>query len=237
MTQGLGILEFLYQNFKKHFIMSGAFILNIIITAFVLSFSHCSFMCGGFNVILGRLCAGLSKLSTLAMMLLYHAGRTTAYACLGAVFGYFGAGVMRDASAKGLVFFGAGVLLVVLGVSLLFRGKMLAFFENSFIQGKILALALKLQKRRYIVLLGFLNGLLPCGVVYAFLAMSFSLGSGALSALVMILAGLCTTPALLFYALLSRFFTQRLRFIFELLSALLVCAYGLYLAFKGYMLL
>ena len=129
MTQDLGVLEFLYQNFKKHFIMSGAFILNIIITAFVLSFSHCSFMCGGFNVILGRLCASLSKLSTLVMMLLYHAGRITAYACLGAVFGYFGAGVMRDASAKGLVFFGAGVLLVVLGVSLLLRGKMLAFFE------------------------------------------------------------------------------------------------------------
>lgn len=217
--------------------MSSAFILNIIITAFVLSFSHCTFMCGGFSVILGRLCAGLSRVASLALMLLYHAGRTGAYACLGAIFGFFGAGVMRDASAKGLVFFAAGVLLVVLGIALGFRGKMLAFFENSFIQSKILTLALRLQKRRYIVLLGFLNGLLPCGVVYTFLAMSFSLGSGVLSALVMMIAGLCTTPALLFYALLSRFFSAKLRFIFEVFSALIVCAYGLYLAFKGYMLL
>lgn len=217
--------------------MTTAFILNIIVTAFVLSFSHCSFMCGGFNVILGRLCASLSKFSSLLLMLLYHAGRTGAYACLGAIFGCFGAGVMRDASAKGLVFFGAGVLLVVLGVALFFRGKMLAFFENSFIQNKILSLALKLQKRRYIIVLGFLNGLLPCGVVYTFLAMSFSLGSGALSAIVMIIAGICTTPALLFYALLSRYFTQRLRFIFEVLSSIIVCAYGIYLAFKGYAML
>lgn len=217
--------------------MKFALLLEVIITAFALSVSHCSFMCGGFAVLLGRLTSNLSRLNALFFTLLYHFGRIGAYTFLGFIFGAFGAGVMRNASQKGLIFFACGVFLVFFAVILQTRGKLLALLENSFLQDKILSLAHKLAKRRYIIILGILNGLLPCGVVYSFLALSFSAGSRELSSLVMLIFGLCTLPALLFYSFLSRFLSTKFRRIAGILSSVLIAAYGIYLAYKGYMLL
>ena len=90
--------------------------INIIVTALALSFSHCSFMCGGFCVILGRLTAGLSRAKQLYYLLLYHFGRISAYCALGFVFGYFGAGVIKASSSKGLIFFICGALLVLFDI-------------------------------------------------------------------------------------------------------------------------
>ena len=217
--------------------MKLALLLEVIITAFALSVSHCSFMCGGFAVLLGRLTSNLSRLNALFFTLLYHFGRIGAYTFLGFIFGTFGAGVMRNASQKGLIFFACGVFLVLFAVILQTRGRLLELLENSFLQGKILALAHKLVKRRYIVILGILNGLLPCGVVYSFLALSFSAGSRELSSLVMLIFGLCTLPALLFYSFLSRFLSTKFRQLAGILSSVLIAAYGIYLSYKGYMLL
>lgn len=210
---------------------------NIVVTAFALSFSHCSFMCGGFCVIVGRLSADLSRLKQLYFVLLYHFGRIFAYCLLGFVFGSFGAGIVKNSSAKGLIFFICGAFLVFFGVALSVRGKLLAFFENSFIQSRILEFSLKLQKRPFIPLLGFLNGLLPCGVVYYFLALSFSAASGAISALIMLIAGLCTLPALLFYTFLSGILNVKFRQIAGTISSIIICIYGVYMMYKGYLLI
>lgn len=215
--------------------MNLALVLNVIITAFALSVSHCSFMCGGFAILLARLTSELSKANAFFFTLLYHFGRISSYVFLGFVFGSFGAGVMRNASSKGLVFFACGVFLVLFGVILQTRGKLLELLENSLLQSKILALAHKLAKRRYIIILGILNGFLPCGVVYYFLALSFS--SGEFSALIMLIFGLCTLPALLFYSFLARLINLRFRKIAGIISSAAIIIYGVYLAFKGYMLL
>lgn len=216
--------------------MDLALFVNVIISAFALSLSHCVFMCGGFAVILGRLLANLSRAKSLFYILLYHFGRICAYVCLGFVFGSFGAGILRNASAKGVIFFFCGVLLVIFGVIFQTRGRLLAMIENAKIQNYILNLALKLQKRKYIIILGFLNGLLPCGVVYYFLALSFSLG-GTGAGFVMGLFGLCTLPALVFYAFFSRVLTARFRSVMGYIASVVICIYGLYLAYKGYMLI
>lgn len=217
--------------------MNLALLLEVIITAFALSVSHCSFMCGGFAILLGRLTSALSRSNALIFTLLYHLGRIGAYTFLGFIFGAFGAGVMKNATSKGLIFFACGVFLILFAVILQTRGRLLALLENSFLQGKILSLAYKLAKLRYIVILGILNGLLPCGVVYSFLALSFSSGSKEFASLIMLIFGLCTLPALLFYTFLSRFLSANFRRIAGVLSSVLMAVYGIYLAYKGYMLI
>lgn len=212
-------------------------LLNVIVTAFALSVSHCSFMCGGFAIALFKLTSGLSRTKCLFFILLYHFGRIFSYVFLGFIFGSFGVGVMRDSAHKGLLFFVCGVILVLFGVILEIRGKILAFLENSFLQSKILALAKSLAKRRYIVILGVLNGFLPCGVVYYFLALAFSSGNVKFSALIMLVFGLCTLPTLLFYSFLARFINAKFRRSVGFASSVIIVIYGIYLAFKGYMLL
>lgn len=224
------------MEFQKSLkIMDFILVFSTISTAFLLSLSHCVFMCGGFALLLGKLTASKSKGAKTLYLLLYHLGRISAYCVLGSVFAYFGAGAIKNASTKGFVFFFLGVFIVILAFSLQFRGKILEFLENSKLQNFILRLAGKLSKERYIVVLGFLNGLMPCGVVYYFLALSFSAGS--LAPFIMLLAGLATLPTLLFYSFVAGFLSVKYRKIAGILGNFIIAIYGIYLSYKGFLLL
>ena len=84
-------------------------------------------------------------------------------------------------------------------------------------------------------LLGMLNGLLPCGFVYAFAITAASTGSAFWGAVVMFIFGLSTIPALFFLGFFVGFFKQsNLRDIFIKIASILVIIFGIYIAYKGY---
>lgn len=195
------------------------------------SFGHCYGMCGGFNLAFLRLNA-VAKTPFL-LTLTYHTFRIFAYMFLGVIFGMFG-----NALAflnKGILFFILGIFMVLLGIALLFRGRILAFLENPFffnLFAKKMWQKVNFKGYKSAIVLGFCNGFVPCGLVYFALALSMSQDSLYKSVLIMLLFGLCTLPALLFFSEVIRLLGQKLQ-LWTKLSYLIIMLYGIYLAYLG----
>ncbi len=222
--------------------MDTALLLNVIFVAIISSFSHCVGMCGGFALMLS---SNLAKTRHKALFIaLYHTARIFAYCLLGLCFGLFGQAVILSHSAKGFVLFVAGLFMVLFGIGLLVRGKLLAFIENARVSRYILGIGSKAKtllntrfQPLYIALLGFLNGLIPCGIVYYFLALSFSSGSAFESLLIMLIFGLCTLPALVLFSSFASALNAKFKSTVSIAISVFIALYGLYLAFDGFMLI
>lgn len=173
---------------------------------------HCIGMCGPIVIALAR--AQGTGWHALAARLLYSLGRTTTYVLLGLLIGALMsslrmAGVQRWVSIAlgGLILL--GVLLPTKWTSRLLPGGGVA--------GPVLALKRAWGRlthtdalpNQYVI--GVLNGLLPCGLVYAAVAASGAMGSPLGSAAFMALFGLGTVPALLATAYAGHIILARFR--------------------------
>lgn len=158
---------------------------------------HCLGMCGPIAFALPL--PGRGKASRLAFSLLYQAGRITTYALIGALFGVFGKGLQLAGFQQRL-----SILIGVIMLVLLFTPRLkLGDKVNSEMFGLVSWLKKKmgfyLRKRSASTLwvLGMLNGLLPCGLVYMALFGAVSAGSPVYGAQFMALFGLGTLPLML----------------------------------------
>jgi len=143
---------------------------------------HCIGMCGGFAVACGGSIPGSGA---------WHAGRLTSYAGLGALAGAFGSSIPGPSWLVAVV---SGLLIVWFSATLAgllpepgvrFPGLQDA---ASRLLGKTSVPA------RF--LFGLANGLLPCGLVYAALAVPVAAADPLLGAGTMVAFGLGTVPAL-----------------------------------------
>ncbi len=166
-------------------------------TAFILGLFgslHCAGMCGPLALALPRGHGGHA--SFLAGRLGYNLGRILTYCALGLGFGLIGktlvlAGIQRWVSI------GLGVLLLI-G---LFVSRRLALWRPVIVLVEKLksGMAGLLRQRSFnaMIVLGLLNGLLPCGLVYVAGAGAVATGSLLDGALYMVTFGLGTVPMLL----------------------------------------
>jgi hypothetical protein len=166
---------------------------------------HCVVMCGG---VVGTLCARApdpSPRGRALSLLSYNAGRIATYTALGAFAGGVGA-----ASATALPFAGAqialrlGAALIMIGAGLYLAGLLSAFARIEGAGGRLFRLIGPLWGRlkdarspAASVALGALWGFLPCGMVYAAVAMALAAGSATAGGLTLLAFGLGTLPALL----------------------------------------
>lgn len=168
---------------------------------------------------------------------LYNLARIFAYVALGALFGAFGAAISFGLQARGLIFFIVGLAIAFIGIALLFRGELLKFVENEKALNFIVKIAKERLKNKNLVnflLLGFLNGLLPCGVVYYFLALGILSANFIDSALIMLVFGLCTLPAMLLTSFIFNVLSEKFKKIMFEISAIIMIINGIYLSFLGY---
>lgn len=84
---------------------------------------------------------------------------------------------------------------------------------------------------------GILNGLIPCTLVYFFIANALTTGSIASGMLYMGIFGLATIPALFFLGVSSSFMGSKYKKLFNYISSFLIMAYGLFTIIKGFMVL
>jgi sulfite exporter TauE/SafE len=149
---------------------------------------HCVLMCGGFLGACARTPRGAFA---------WHAGRLTTYMLLGAVAGAVGRAMPGPVWLPALV---GAVLLTWFALAL--AGVLpepmlrLRFVETA--ASKWLGRAEPVAFDRYVF--GLINGLLPCGMVYAALAVPLALGTAGGGALAMLTFGLGTVPALALFA-------------------------------------
>jgi len=173
---------------------------------------HCIGMCGPIVIALpGR---NTSRLRFLASRLIYNSGRVISYTILGVIAGLLGASLSMAGFQQGLSI-GLGIL-ILLGVILpskfasrLFPSRLWTKTSNRLKQlwGKLFSN----HSLGSMLLIGFLNGFLPCGFVYVGMAGAASTGSIQSSMLFMALFGLGTFPVMLATAFAGNFISLKIR--------------------------
>ncbi len=214
---------------------------SIATIAFLGSLGHCIGMCGGIVIAYSstKVQQGWSKTQQSLSHILYSLGRILTYSILGLIFGYMGSVVTFSNTANGILWLVAGAAMLLTGLSLLGKVKFLTLIEHSFSKSlwyqKIFRTLLHSQSFISFFLLGMLNGLLPCGFVYFFAITAASTADPLYGALVMIIFGVSTVPALFSLGFFVGLFKQSgLRNIMMKLAAICVIFYGFYTIYNGY---
>lgn len=211
---------------------------SIVSIALLSSFSHCIGMCGGFFTLCAINIKKKNRFYAIYLTLVYHIGRVCSYMTLGALFGSFGSFFALSKNSRATMFFIVGLVLVFIGVALLKRGKMLKIIENDriskFIMQRIVWIRNFPDFFKFLSF-GVLNGLVPCGVVYYFLAMSIASSSALSGAIVMMIFGFSTFPTMISFGIFLKFITEKFKNIAFKILVLGIILNGIYLAFLGFM--
>jgi sulfite exporter TauE/SafE len=213
----------------------------ILSTAFLGAFGHCIGMCGGIVVAYSSTKIGEtdSYFRQTFAHLSYNLGRVTTYTLIGALFGLLGQALSFTPTTKGILFLITGLLMLLAGLSLIgklgFLNKLEVSFSKYAWYQKIFRKLISSKSFGSFYLLGVLNGMIPCGLVYSFAIMAASTASPLWGAVVMASFGLATIPALFFLGFVTKFLQQGfLRGTMMKIAALLVVLYGAFTMFKGY---
>lgn len=216
-------------------------IISIMTIAFLGSFGHCVGMCGGIVIAYTstKLDKTNSKAKEISAHFLYSFGRVLTYMVLGATFGYLGGVATFSNSANGVLWLVAGLAMVLAGLSLLGKIRFLTTIEHTFSSSSWyrdnFRKLLHSKSLMSFFLLGMLNGLLPCGFVYFFAITAASTASPFYGAMVMLIFGLSTIPALFSLGFFVGIFNKSsLRNVMIRLAAISVIIYGGYTIYNGY---
>jgi len=221
--------------------MEAVSIISIITIAFLGSFGHCIGMCGGIVMAYSstKIGEGWSKQRQSIAHISYSIGRVTSYAMLGALFGALGSVAAFSDTSVAVLFTVAGIAMILSGLSLLGKIKFLTKIEHSVSSTSwyrnTFKKLLHSDKKSTFFLLGMLNGFLPCGFVYFFAITAASTASPIYGAMVMIIFGLSTIPALFSLGFfVGMFKNHSIRNTLVKISAILVILFGVYTIFKAY---
>lgn len=176
-----------------------------IITAIVLGLMgsfHCIGMCG--PIALALPLNNTSWFTRIIGALLYNIGRAITYALMGAVFGILGEGLQLGGFQRWISIAMGTIMILAIVFPALFRGSgkldKYLYGYNTRLKKRFGVL---FNQRSYssLLIIGLLNGLLPCGLVYMALAGAIATGGVSSGALFMFIFGLGTLPMLLLLSL------------------------------------
>lgn len=206
--------------------------------AFTLGFLgslHCVGMCGPLLIGAMQLNPVGNRL-TIWRLIQYTLSKSLAYAVLGLIIGLIGE-LLYLGSFQKVFSIISGVLLIGMFLfslnieTLLFKFSSFKKFYNR-VYGRLAGL-IKKYGNRSIWIIGFLNGFLPCGLVYLALAGALMYNKVWISASFMFIFGLGTVPALVAfgsgYQFIPPTWKRRLRFILPVLQLFI----GLLLIYRG----
>jgi len=165
----------------------------------LLGSGHCVGMCGAFALAIGWN-AGTPR-QNLVRQTVYSLGRCFTYAFLGAIAGFCGQQLRHSlpiiANVQGWLSVIAGVVLVATGLvstGLLPSSDRWLKDVSSCAAATQFRNLLRSGRAGHVFLAGLATGFLPCGLVYAFLALALSSGHMHIGATVMLAFGLGTIP-------------------------------------------
>lgn len=156
---------------------------------------HCIGMCGpiAFMLPVDR----SNNFKRIGQTLLYHLGRLLAYGIIGLLFGLLGKGLYVFGMQQKLsILIGLVMILIVLIPYKVFNRYNLSKPVYRLISKVKNRLGKELKKKSpdTFLTIGFLNGFLPCGLVYMALFGAIAMGNAAQGSLYMVLFGIGTIP-------------------------------------------
>jgi uncharacterized protein len=159
---------------------------------------HCIGMCGPIVVALPLKKHNL--LSKITGAILYNSGRVFTYSVIGILFGLLGRGIHLAGFQQWTSILLGIVMIIAVLFPYFFREKIaIGSLFSGFATRLIVRLKRLFTDRSYssLLMIGILNGLLPCGLVYVAVAGAISSGTVLSGALFMMLFGIGTIPLLL----------------------------------------
>lgn len=202
--------------------------------------AHCLGMCGGFVIILGSQKFGFWR--NLGRQVIYASGRVCTYTLAGAIVGYCG---WRMSLELRHVLNLQAWFAIAAGLFLIFQ----SFFAAGLLRwpwrnrakpncaATSFATLLQAPHLGAVFAAGLTNGLLPCGLVYAYLTLAASTGNMAQASLLMFLFGLGTLPLLILLGCGAALLRLTFRRYLYLLAAGCVTITGLLSLIRGLQLL
>jgi uncharacterized protein len=209
--------------------------LELIFTSLTLGFFgslHCIGMCG--PIALALPLDRSTALTKTAGILSYNAGRLFTYSFLGALFGLFGYGLVLSGFQQTF-----SIVMGILIIGLVFVPGLTRWIRvPSLISviGKLRSLLSPLfQQKGYrsLFLIGTLNGLLPCGLVYLGITGAIVTGNAQRGSLFMATFGAGTLPAMFTLSMLSNALSGAFREKIRRAMPVVIVSMGLLLILRG----
>lgn len=191
---------------------------------------HCIAMCGGINL---SQCIPQTGGNPLRASVLYNLGRVISYTVVGFMVGAFGSVITLDGAFKGIIQIVAGVFMVIMGVNMLgifpwlrkLTPRMPSFIAKKVNAGK--------GKSKSPLIVGLLNGLIPCGPLQAMQIYALSTGSPVKGAVSMLLFSLGTVPLMFGLGALSSLISKKFTHKVMTAGAVFVTVLGLTMFSQG----
>ncbi len=195
---------------------------------------HCIGMCGPLMMALPI--SHKTDFQKIVALFLYHVGKILSYSILGILLGLFGSqfpvfGFQRNIS----IFLGVIMLLYVLYVFVL-KPRHIQWWPLSSVYNLIVQKLSKLFKSNSIfsfLMIGMLNGLLPCGMIYLALSSSLATQNILHGGLLMAFFGLGTVPALMMVAIGGQYMGFAFRRKIQKILPVFIFGMGVLLILRG----
>lgn len=173
---------------------------------------HCIGMCGPIAVALPL--GERNFLGKAGGALLYNTGRSITYGVLGALFGLLGRGIQMAGFQQWASIIIGMVMILSVVFPFLFKNQInLNNIMNGFAGGIIRRFRGLFAKQSYsnLLVIGLLNGLLPCGLVYVAVAGALNTNDVVMGILYMVVFGFGTIPIMISISLAGNFISHSIR--------------------------
>ncbi len=167
---------------------------------------HCIGMCGPIVLALPVQQGNISAL--ISGRILYNLGRAITYAFIGLIFGFVGQGLSLAGFQQSVTILAGVLIILMVFLPTRYTQKLYllkpAYNFSNWLKRKFGQL-FKKKTTFSNLLIGLLNGLLPCGLVYIAVAGALASGAAMQGALYMFVFGLGTLPIMLAVSLAGNF--------------------------------
>lgn len=209
--------------------------MEIIAAGFILGLIgslHCAGMCGPIAINLPL--RGETFFEKFISGLLYNSGRTLMYGIMGAVFGSIGKGLYLLGIQQWVSIIMGSIMILTVIIPFVF--KKINLIQFDFFAGflrKAIQKLFKIRSYKGLFLIGMLNSLLPCGLVYVAIIGAIATGNVFQGGMYLILFGLGTIPMMLTISLIGNAITTNIRNIFNRIIPYLVVVIGAIFILRG----
>ncbi len=195
---------------------------------------HCVGMCG--PLMLALPLPDSARRAVVVQILLYQSGRILSYSALGVLFGLLGKGIAIAGFQQILSLF-SGVFIIAMAIMAWRFERLVTALPGfgAFTRAIQQQLGKIMRKRSTSgsIAVGMLNGLLPCGMVYAALAGAISTTNSVDGGIFMALFGIGTVPLLLTVNLAGRSMGFKWRAKMKMVQPILLTLAGILLLQRG----
>ena len=196
---------------------------------------HCIGMCG--PLVMAIPISHQSNFQKWVSILLYHFGKISSYSVLGILLGLFGSSLPLFGVQENLsIVIGSIMLLYVLYVFVIKSKWKIPFLKSNILYTLIIkkmGALFKSENRGSFYLIGFLNGLLPCGMVYLALTSALATQSLVQGGMIMAFFGLGTMPALIMVSIGGQYMGRTVRTKLQSLLPVFIFSMGILLILRG----